>query len=157
MQSRPPRNFQHKLIRSLIACVLILVIAPISLGFIFYVTNLYLEIQQNTQLVDSNFPKIKVGMTSAQVEAMLGWPDAVYNDAENKSNRLPRSQLSSWFRISYLYLDRRTDYQGIPINTKGREVWIYQYAKYPPLHAPAIVFDIETKKVVEITKVRYDE
>lgn len=136
--------------------VLIVISVPTSLALVFYITDVYLEILQH-ELIETNFPKIRIGMTSAQVEAALGWPDAIYLNAEDKSVHLPKSQFSSWFRTYYSYSSKMTDYQNTPINTQDREVWIYQYDESSPPYEPAIIFDIKTKKVIQLTKVYYGE
>lgn len=156
MQSESEK-FLRKLVELLKKTILIVILAPIFSAAIFYGINISLERLQNTQLINSNFSKIRIGMTSAQVEFLLGWPDAVYQNAEDKSLSLPRSQLSSWFRVSRHYYGVRTDDKGVPINTQGREVWIYQNSKYPPLYAPGIIFDVKTGRVIQLTKVMYDE
>ena len=150
MQSKPSGNLKQQLTKA----ALLVVLAPISLAIFFVASNAVYQIEQ-TQLVKRNFTKIKIGMSSTEVESLLGWPDVRYCNVRDKFNLLPRSMFLSRLRFNLLYSDEMTDYKGVPINTPGKEVWIYQdiAPSFLGPGSPAIVFDIKTGKVVQLNRV----
>jgi len=155
MQSDPSKNSQRGLSNRLAMVISLVILVPIGYFTLKLVSNAYIQGRQ-AYLVDENFTNVKVGMTSDEVEQMLGWPDAIYLNADDPSIHLPRS-LTSRLRFYYAFTGKQVDIKKAPVNTGGREVWIYEdgYPHVPRPGVPAIIFNVKTGRVTQLTKVYY--
>jgi len=159
--------------KHLLRKIALLIVAVIVFGIFRVFANFVFQIQQS-DLIETNLKKVKVGMSSAEVEALLGWPDERYLNTKDELVRLPITQVLSWLRITSTYSFKKDDCWGKPINTQGREAWLYwdwdssirarklranQDPSYRETYGgyPTIVFDVKTGKVVQLTEAYYED
>jgi len=143
MQPESFNTTTQELIKLLKTLFLMMVVAPISLIFIIIVGRI-VAVRTHEAFQDAlfraNSTKIKVGMTSTEVEAMLLWPDAIGLNKGDYSIRLPQTQFLSQFQVDHYYSPE----------SSGEEVWVYNNPDRGGEHDLKVVFNLKTKKVVQL-------